>query len=201
MLKIFIIIINIYYSFCLLNKSNNKIININPFVLGKFELRSTNDPSLKDKYTYLILNNDDTIKLKTITKNGIVGTKISRTGKIIIKNNYNFFNYNKFDNNINIKLNYNNVNKYSYSIFDIEIPEFRYEQISNYNIEKELSIIEKNKSIFVIDNKLNYYYLFDTDNSKTKLPYIDITLVTLLSTQTLTFVINIILMHFFNIKF
>jgi hypothetical protein len=166
-------------------------------MIGKLELRSTNDPSLRSKYTYLIINDDDTIKLKTIFRKGIFAFKVSRTGKIkIIKNNFNFLN--NIDNNVNLFLNYTNVNKYSYSIFGIEIPEFRYEQITDYKVDKCINVKQKDNCLFVTDSRLKYYYIFDINNSKSNLPYIDITLFTLISTQVTTFLINSLLLMLFN---
>jgi len=173
------------------------IINNYPFIIGKLELRSTNDPSLLNKYTYLIINDDDTIKLKTIFKKSIFALKISRTGKIkIIKNSFNFFK--NFDNDINLFLNYTNVNKYSYSIFGIEIPEFRYEQITDYKLYKCITVKQKDNCLFVTDSKLKYYYIFDINNVKKNLPYIDITLFTLISTQITSFLINTFFLMLYN---
>jgi len=162
-------------------------------MLGNYELKSSDDPNFKNKYTYLIINNDDTIKLKTISQNGIVASKISRTGTLkFIKNNNKIFNNNN-NNEISMKIIYNNLNKYSYSIFGIEIPEFRYEQISNYKSLKNIRIIHKFNSLYVLDKDSNYYYLFDSSLNQ-KLPYKDITIATLIITEVIGFLLNFIML-------
>jgi len=181
--------------------TNSYYINSYPFVLGNYVLKSSNDPELLNKYTYLIINPDDTIKLKTISQNGMVASKISRTGTLkFVKNANIFFDKNNYDNNIIMVLKYNNVNKYSYSIFGIEIPEFRYEQITDYNKNKKIKILQKSNLLYVLDNETNYYYLFDSANSiqKTILPYKEITLVTLVITQVFGFFLNLLLVHLIN---
>lgn len=120
MLKVFLILLNLIMI-------NAIIMSKNPFLLGKFTLRSTNDPMFQNRYTYIVLNHDDTIKLKTVKLNNIFASKISRTGKIrmirdnnrCVNNRIKNFILNSYieENNIDIEINFNNINKYSYSFF------------------------------------------------------------------------------------
>lgn len=182
----------------LLNQTNGYYISSYPFILGTYNLKSTNDPNLLNKFSYLIINNDDTIKLKTITQNGIGANKISRSGilKFVKKNKNSFFDKNNYDNDITMSLKYNNVNKYSYSLLGVEIPEFKYEQITHYKPEIKIKILHKANLLYVLDNDTNYYYLFDSNNGgKPTLPYKEITLLSLLITELFGFILNLFLVH------
>jgi hypothetical protein len=78
-------------------------------------LRYTNDKNLIAVQSYLIIQDNNNIKLKMIRMDGIFATKISKTGKIQkIRINY-------FKRNIDIEVEFNQVNKYSYSIRDTRI--------------------------------------------------------------------------------
>ena len=182
--------INLYFSYSLIYRDY-------PFILGSYILRSTNDPNLLNKYTYLVINNDYTIKLKTIKKKNFIAYKISRNGLIEIKNNFfeNFLIKNKY----NLVLNYSYVNKYSYSIFGIEIPEFRFDQNINYKNVKKIMVQQKSNSIYVLDKTLNYYYLFDSYNINPLLPFKEMTFGTLVIAQVVSFFINIFLANLLNI--
>lgn len=158
------------------------------FLQGKWVLRATNDKKLENKYTYLILNPNNELKIKTIS-NGLLKTKISRTGTIILTKNNNSFLKNDFlsslkkldeDNNINCDVIINNVNSYSYSIVGLEIPQVRYKQITDYNDKKRVNIKHKDTTIYVRDIDSNIYYLFDLNTQIYKTPYIQISLTTII---------------------
>ena len=158
------------------------------FLQGKWVLRSTNDKSLQNKYTYLILNPNNELKLKTIS-NGFIKTKISRTGTIIFtKNNNSFLKNNYFnslknlqvDNDIDCDVIINNINVYSYSIIGLEIPQIRYKQITDYNLKKKINIKQKKTSIYITDNDNDMYYLFDLNTQVYKTPYVEISLTTII---------------------
>jgi hypothetical protein len=183
------------YIFLLLKCSYSYNRIINNYLLGNYILRKTNDPVIKNSYSYLILNQNNTIKLKTVSLNNIIATKVSRTGIISIKNNYkNIFNN---EDVYNIILEFNNVNKYSYSLFGIEYPEIKYKQNSNYSKHKYLQVKRKD-STFVVTDDNNYYYIFDLIYYKYRLPYIEISVNTLLASNILGFIINALLLHLFS---
>lgn len=184
-------------------------INKIPSLLGTWVLRSTNDEKFKINYTFLTLNENNSIKLKSIILNGMFATKITRYGelKIIKKNNLHFnFNVNPFDinniniikenNNINLQLKFNKLCKYSYSFLGIEIPEVKYKQFTDYNLIKNINVKQYDKTIFIIDNDTKLFYLFDLNYNINKLPYSEITLNTLIITQIISFAINIGLVNF-----
>lgn len=188
------------------------LMNEAPYFMGTYILRKTNDKSFKSSYTYLVLNENNNIKLKSLIKKGPLATKISRTGSIkFIKNYKTIFNplyhitFNKklnkiqVDNDITVALTFNNINKYSYSLLGIEFPEFKYKQISNYYVNKEIRIKQKNYNLYITDDQ--YYYLFDlaTDLNKGKLPYIEVPFNTLLFTQIFGFILNILLVKFLDL--
>ena len=205
MKSIFIISILINEVYSLMNEA--------PYFLGTYLLRKTNDKTFQSSYTYLILNENNNIKIKTINNNFLVATKISRTGSIEFIKNYKtilnplyYLTFNKklnniiFDNDIEVIVKLNNINKYSYSFLGIEFPEIKYKQISNYNISKKIRIKQKDYSLYIIDDKNSFYYLFDIYQNLNinKLPYIEIPFNTLMITQIIGFMVNIILTKFFD---
>ena len=195
---------NLYFTLFIifLTKITGYYISSYPFILGTYNLKSTNDPLLINKFCYLVINSDDTVKFRTITQNGMIANKISKSGtlKFIKNNKKKFFDKNNYDNDITMSLKYNNINKYSYSFLGIEIPEFRYEQIIDYKEEKKIKILQKNNLLYVSDNDNTYYYLFDNGNTNTKptLPYKEITLTNLIITQIFGFLLNFLLLHLIN---
>ena len=178
-------------------------INKIPSLLGTWVLRSTNDEKFLCNLTFLTLNENNSIKLKSIFLDGIVATKISRYGELKLKkkNNINYFNFDFFKNdnlntmketnNVNLQLQFNKLCKYSYSIFGIEIPKVKYTQFTNYNINKNINVKQYDKTIFIIDLDTKLFYLFDLSYNGEKMPYAEVTLNTLLITQLISFLINL----------
>lgn len=180
---IFILSIN----FLLVNCFFNKLY----FLQGTWTLRKSNDPKLKDKFTYFLLNTDNEIKIKTIS-NGLVKVKISRTGNVKLIKINNIFLKNQFDNslknlkednNLNCELTINSVNSYSYSILGIEIPQIRYKQNTYNDLIRKINIKHKDKTIYITDIDNDKYYLFDLDTHMKKTPYIEISITTLIITE------------------
>jgi len=182
-----------------INFSTGYHINLYPFILGNYILKSSNDPKIMNKYTYLIINMKDEIKLKTIDPNGIFTNKISRSCIFKnIKNHRNIFNNKKYDNVLTMTLQYNIVNKYSYSFCGIEIPEFRYEQITNYKPNRKIRVLHKANLLYILDLETDYYYLFDSNNVKSSLPYKEISLFSLMLSQILSQIISDIINSLIN---
>ena len=179
--------------------------NVSPLMFGTYIMRKTDNKMITSQYTFLIVNDATNIKLKTIQENGFLATKVSKTGTVeyipSIKNALNFI-LRKSEYDVIVKIN--NVNKYSYSLFGIEFPEFRYKQISNYNIHYKMTAVYVDKSLYIVDTTTpaRVFYLFDLyTNSKTnKLPYIEVSFNTFVITQVLSFLINLLLIkvHFGN---
>ena len=179
--------------------------NINAFIHnfslleGNWILRSTNDLKFKEKYVYLVLKSYNDLKIKSIS-NGIVRKKISRSAYLILKKNNNplfkFYNLSRYynfdeDNNIDFELIINKYNTYSYSLFGLEIPQIKYNQIINYNVKLNINVKHKGNTLFIknLDNEL--YYIFDlTTNVKPLLPYIEISITTFLVSKILDIMIS-----------
>lgn len=162
------------------------IIN-SPFLFGIWKLRLTNDIKLADTMVYLILDNSDKIKLKTIT-NGIFATKISKSGIIKKKvKNFSIFHNNK----IELDAVFSRLNKYTYSIFGLEIPQIKLIGNETYNITKNVIITHKYSSLYIIDNNNKNYYIFDQFSDKLQIPSASLTF--MLANQLIGFVVNLIL--------
>jgi hypothetical protein len=168
----------------------NKLFNTFPHLLGTWILRSTNDKFLSDGFTYLVLKDDNTIKLKTIYQEGIIGVKKSRYGKIEnIKYN---------ESKILLNITYNCYMKYSQSILGIQIPEIKSDEI-DYTIKKELTIDIIDKTLLIKDSNLPVYYLFDLQIGKIKSPLIETCINTLIFTQIVSFFLNLMLANFIHL--
>jgi len=180
-----------------------------PYLLGTYLLRKTNDISFESKYTYLDIN-ENNIKLKTIYKNWVIATKKSRGGSVSIKKPRfeplktinKWINKQSFDpdNDVELFLRFNSINKYTYSLFGIEFPEIKYEQITNYNLEKNIRVRVKGTTLYVTDD-FNNYYIFDiypTNTLNLRLPYVETAIYTLLFTEILGSAINLELMKIFK---
>ena len=191
--------IYLLYLVLMLRYTNGYLENFK-FLEGTWILRSTNDIKLKNKFSYLILENNF-LKIKTIT-DGILRTKVSRTCSLrMLKNNNSllkFINLNNLnnvyeDNNIDFELNISNVNVYSYSIFNLEIPQVKYKQYDYHNIKKIINVKHKDKTIYVEDIYNNLYYIFDLNNNYIKTPYIEITIATILVNEIFDLILEKIL--------
>jgi len=162
---------------------------IEPYLYGTWMLRYTDDEKLIPIQSYLIIKDNTNIKLRTVRMNWIFATKISKTGKI------QNIRYNYFQRKIDIDVQFNQVNKYSYSILGIEIPEFRYEQIKEYKLSKKLSIQEYEKILYMIDKDTKYSYIFDLLLYNTKLPYIEMSIYTFIFSQFFGVFINLLILY------
>lgn len=182
------------------HNNNNNIIstNVSPLMFGTYIMRKTDNKLITSQYTFLIVNDSTNIKLKTIQENGFLATKVSKTGTIeYIPSAKNVYNFITKQTEYDVVVKINNVNKYSYSLFGIEFPEFRYKQISNYNIHYKMKAVYSDKTLYIVDKSTREYYLFDlyTNNKTNKLPYIEVSFNTFIITQVLSFLINLLLIQ------
>lgn len=168
----------------------NKLVSTFPYLLGTWILRSTNDKYLSDGFTYLVLKDDNSIRLKTIYQEGIIGVKKSRYGRI---ENIRYNN-----SKILLDITYNCYIKYSQSVLGIQIPEIKSDEIE-YMIKKELAIDVVNKTLLITDSYLPVYYLFDLQIGKIKSPLIETGIYTLIFTQIVSFFLNLILANFIHL--
>jgi hypothetical protein len=137
------------------------------FIYGKWNLRYSNDEYFNNKYCYLLIDHNKNIKLRTISYNGIITQKISRTGVVEITNTKK--------NNCKIQLIFNKKSSYSYSIIGIKIPEIKNYRDTNYNKEKIFECTLTDKSFYAKDNNHKNFYLFDLANEKSNdLPHVEI---------------------------
>jgi hypothetical protein len=164
----------------------NYLLNINPFLIGTWILRYTNDAQLKNGNSYLILNYDNNLKFKTTYSEGIFGKKKSRSGlinNILIDNN-----------DIIVLVKYNTCTEYSQSILGIKIPDIKSNDYE-YIIERQLKIKHKDNSLLIKDIKSDFYYLFDLELCKTKTEISDTKINTLIISQIISFFLNLFLAY------
>ena len=157
-----------------------------PHIIGTWSLRSTNDPQLLNTLTYLEFNYDSTIKLKTIYQDGLIGKKLSRSGKVTLIDSRNI----SFS---SIDIKYNTYTTYSLSICGIKIPEIKSEPVKNKMLIKKLRVEYSDKTIIVNNDRINTFYIFDLCTSKPEVPFIETYLNTFLFTQFVSFFLNLIL--------
>lgn len=162
-----------------------------PLLLGTWIIRSTNDNKLSNGISYLIIKNDNTIKLRNLNQEGFIGTKKSITGTITNINNFSNFEY-------QINLKYSHLNKYSYSFLGVEIPEFKSET-KNYLINKVLNVSMYDNSMLVEENNSPLYYLYDLHIGDIKRPHIETGINTFFFTQFISFIFNLILAKLIHI--
>ncbi len=156
-----------------------------PLLLGTWIIRSTNDNFLSTGISYLVIKNDKTIKVRHLDQEGFIGTKKSVSGII---SNITVFDDSKYQ----INIDYSHQNKYSYSLFGVEIPEFKSET-KNYLTSKEFNLTLYDNSLLIEDNKLPLYYLYDLHIGNIKRPYIETGINTFFFTQLISFIFNLIL--------
>ena len=159
----------------------------NKFLLGNWILRSTNDNQLKNGYTFLIINDDNTIKLKTIYDQNLVVIKKSTTGNI---NNIE----NELSNIALLDISYINYNIYSHSLFGIQLPEIKSAN-KKINIKKRFKVELVDQSLLITDTRTPLYYLFDLQIGKIKSPYIEMSLYTFMFTQFIGILLNIMIIN------
>jgi len=158
--------------------------NIPPLIFGTWLLRITNDMNIENGLNFVKINYEPFVKLKTVSQEGVLGIKKSRTAKIdniihVSKNTYNF------------TLNYSIKNTYSYSFLGIEIPEFKSKSIK-YNKSKDLSLTIFDKTLLIIDNELSFYYIFDLSIGNIKYPNVETNINTFLFTQLISILLSML---------
>lgn len=156
----------------------------NYLLYGTWLLRRTNDINLYNGLNYIIIENDNEIKLKTLSTNKFIGIKKSRTAYIkdIIT----------FENKTSImKLNYSRKNTYTYSFLGIEIPEIKTNSLL-YNKEKRFIIYLFEKTLLVIEQNTNVFYIFDLFIGQIKYPNIETNLNTFIFTQLFGIIISLL---------
>jgi hypothetical protein len=156
---------------------------IKKFTYGKWRLRYTNDPKLNGE-SFLIFKDDNSMKFKTITTQGIITIKFSRTGEIkIIK-------LNKNKNKFNANILFSQKTSYFYSLFGIKIPDLKRKHDFSYEKNKLFNCEIMNNSLFVKDIKNNYIYLFDLDLSSNENRFVEISFEYFIFTQILSILLG-----------
>jgi len=158
---------------------------IKPLIYGTWLLRNTNDRKIDNSLNYLIINDNETIKFKSLEYNYFYGIKNSRTAMIQNITNYD-------NNTYNIEFKYFKKNTYTYSLFGIEIPEIRTKSEEYYK-EKNLTLNLYNNILLIIDNDLSIYYIFDLYLGKIKYPNIETQFNTFIFTQIFGILIGILI--------
>ena len=152
---------------------------------------TTNDKFYKDGYTILKLNDDNTIKLKTIYQTGIFAEKKSIAGSINIISDTN--NSDTHNSGL-LEIVYSKYNIYSHSIFGIQIPEVKSKHRS-FSIKKRFDAKIMDNSLLISDTKTPLYYLFDLQIGKIKSPYIEISFNTFIFSQMMSVFLTLLFNH------
>lgn len=166
------------------NNENQEIKIIKPLVYGTWLLRTTNDLNIDNQINYLTINNDNTIKFKSLDSNYILGIKQSRTAEYKIVNQTN--------DTFNIHFRYLKKNTYTYSFLGIEIPEIK-TKTEIYKNDKNLTLNLYNNILLIYDNDETKYYTFDLVYGKIKYPNTETQVYTFMFTQLFGITINTII--------
>jgi len=160
------------------------------FILGNWILRATNDNYLtsRNAYTYIIISDNNNIKLKSIYNEGLITVKKSTTGT------YNIIDLDINNNTAYIDVIYNKYNIYSHSLFGIQLPEIKSQNKIIMN-KRRINVELIDNSILVNDEKTPLYYLFDLQIGKIKSPFIEINLNTFIFSQIFGLLLSSIITH------
>ena len=162
---------------------------LSPLIYGTWVLRITNDKNFHKDFTYIKIDEEPIIKIKSIQDNNYIGIKKSMTAFITeleqVKNKKNTYKF---------KLNFSTNNFYSYSFLGIQIPEI-WSKTELYDNEKKynLELFDKNMIITYKD----YYYIFDLSIGQLKYPNIETNINTFMFTQIFSIILNLFIMNFF----
>jgi hypothetical protein len=157
---------------------------IKPLIYGTWLLRNTNDFNVENQMNYLIINNDNTVKFKSLDSSYLIGIKKSRTAEYKILN--------KTDDSFGINFKYLKKNTYTYSFLGIEIPEVKTKS-ENYKNDRNLTLNLYNNVLLIYDNDYSLYYIFDLYLGKIKYPNTETQFYTFLFTQLFGIIIGIII--------
>jgi hypothetical protein len=160
---------------------------IKPLIYGTWLLRNTNDLNVDNKLNnsnYLIIDNDNIVKFKSLDSNCFFGIKKSRTAEIrnLVKNNDTF----------TLQFRFLKKNTYTYSFFGIEIPEIKTKS-EDYNYEKNINVNLFHNILLIIDNDLSLYYIFDLYQGKIKTSNIETHFNTFIFTQLFGIIIGFLI--------
>lgn len=160
------------------------------FILGNWILRATNDNYLtsRNAYTYIIISDNNNIKLKSIYNEGLITVKKSTTGT------YNIIDLDINNNTAYIDVIYNKYNIYSHSFFGIQLPEIKSQNKIIMN-KRRINVELIDNSILVNDDKTPLYYLFDLQIGKIKSPFIEIYFNTFIFSQIFGLLLSSIITH------
>ena len=177
----------------LFNNKKDDLIKICPSLLGKWKLRHTNNKLfLTNSLVYIDVYSNNKIIIKSINSNGLIGMKTCSKFKII---DYTKKYFNKY----NFKVQIYSHDLYSYSLLGIEIPKIKIKSKKKI-LNKYYTIKKKHNLLFIIEknNITNLYYVFDIYSENNKLPHVEISIWTLISSQIISFIINLILINIFH---
>ena len=95
------------------------------------------------------------------------------------------------DNDVKFVVKFNSVSEYTYSMLGIEFPEIKYNQIDDYNLQKNIRVQQHDKMLYITDEYDNYY-IFDLylNLNLNRLPFVETALYTLIFSDVIGFLIN-----------
>jgi hypothetical protein len=141
-------------------------------------------------YTYIVIEDDNNVKLKNIYTDNLLTIKKSTSGT------FNILEYDKNEDTAIIDITYNKYNIYSHSIFGVQLPEIKSKN-RTFNIKRKVNAKIIENSLLINDSKTPLYYLFDLQIGKIRSPFIEISFNTFIFTQLFGILLNLICSHFF----
>lgn len=159
-----------------------------PLFYGTWLLRYTNDHMVDHTTTnYLQIEDNATVKFKSLSYGGLVGIKKSRTALV-----HRLEEKNDTLSSFLVGFRYLKRNVYTYSFLGIEIPEIQTESREYYQ-ERNLTVRLDNRVLLIHDHDASLFYVFDLCLGKIRYPNIETSLKTFLFTQLFGIVIGYLL--------
>jgi len=161
---------------------------VNPFFLGVWLLRSSNDYNFQKGTTFLEIKEDYKFELYTKFNDGIFGKTFKRIG--YVNKPYKFLSR-------KIDLLFTHKELFSYSVLGFKIPDtatkyFEYEKPKKYVVNRE------GTTIIVKDDLSELFYIFDLYVNEYNTPSIETKWNNFLFIQFMSFLLNLLLVQFMN---
>jgi hypothetical protein len=160
---------------------------ISRFLLGTWILRASNDKLLDDRFTSLILKDDDTLILNTISRKAFFAERKTVRASVQVTA--------VSESSAQLEVTYHTYAVAPHSVFGVETPDIRTKGRS-FKLKKKFEAVLVDQALLVSDSRTPLYYLFDLEVGRpTKTPFVEVSLATFLFGQIIGILINSVFME------